>query len=363
MFSYTHYVPILKLKMGEVNALKELEVGRKKCLTPFFEITPIPWDYDNDQLSKTLEEHVLKVPANIEKCWGEESFFLDFKYVEEDVVAGSSKPMTTTYERIGAAGGNVVPVTGINRDEKFQRIIEDVVHTTKQGLCLRLEGTDFDEDTYGDAMIELIRSINVRPEDVDLMIDLNQIPKSGLTPFMVGLKSIIRFLPDINEWRSLTVAASAFPDSMSTFGSNTASKTPRSEWEMWNGLVNPSTKIKRMPSFGDYGIASPPPFEMDPRLMSLGAKIKYTLEEEWLIVKGVGIKTRGYKQFHDLAAYLARRKEFYGSDFSWGDRRIEECAKKRCGTGSQTTWVSVGMNHHFAVVCDQIAKMIALAEA
>jgi len=330
--------------MGEVNALKELEADRKEHLTPFFEITPIPWDYENEEVSKTLEQHVAKVVANLEKCWGKEPFFLDFKYVEEDIASVSPGPMLDTYSSIEAAGMNAVPVTGINRDDKFQEAIKESVHTHQQGLCIRLEGEDFDEDTYGDAMADLIESIDIGPEDVDIMIDLNQIPKTGLTPFTVGLKSIIRFLPMVNQWRSLTVAATAFPETMSTFGSNTASYTPRAEWEMWSGLVNSSSKMKRMPAFGDYGIATPAPFEMDPRMMSLGAKIKYTLEGDWLIVKGVGIKKRGYKQFHDLAAFLARHKDYYSKEFSWGDFRIDECAKKTCGTGSQTTWVSVGMN-------------------
>lgn len=357
MFSHNHYVPILKLKMGEVNALKELEDGRKEHLTPFFEITPIPWDYEQDCESKSLDEHVAKIVSNIEKCWSPEPFFLDFKYVEEAVATTSPQAMLDTHARLEDANFNCVPVTGISRDDKFQETFSKVVHTSNQGLCIRLEGSDFDEDTYGDAMMDLIEAINIGPEDVDIMIDLNQIPKSGLTPFTVGLKSIIRFLPAVNQWRSLTVAATAFPETMSSFGSNTASTTPRSEWEMWNSLIHSSTKMKRQPAFGDYAIASPAPFEMDPRMMSLGAKIKYTLEDDWLIVKGVGIKKRGYKQFHDLADYLAKRKEFYGEKYSWGDAQIQACATKACGTGNQTTWVSVGMNHHFAVVCDQIAKL------
>ncbi|MEF2144122.1 MAG: beta family protein [Desulfovibrionaceae bacterium] len=355
MFDYKHYVPVLKLKAGELRALMNLTEDQRKVMTPLFEIPPVPWDYETDEPAKSVEEHLEKVAGNIDKHWGKAPFFLDYKYIEDDIVEHDNEAIWRLSGAMNDLNLSYVPVIGLIRDGVIKHEFKDSQCYYDNGLCVRLEGDDFDSDDYGEQLVDLIESFEVEPDRVDIVIDLGLIPSSGLSPFVVGLKNIIRFLPMLNEWRTLTVSASSFPSSLASFTANAADTTPRSDWELWGRLVGGA--IRRKPSFGDYGIASPAPFEMDPRMMRLGAKIKYTLEEKWLIVKGVGISRKGYKQFHDLAAYLTKRKEFYGPEFSWGDNYINECATRACNSGNQTTWVTVGMNHHFAVAVSQLSDL------
>jgi hypothetical protein len=355
MFDHTHYVPMLKLKAGELRALNHLTANQAKGLTPFFEIPPVPWDYEMDEPAKTVEEHLAKVAGNIEKHWSEAPFFLDFKYIEDDLLEQGTKYISNLTKSMDELGLNYIPVLGLGRDEAIKKEFVDSQCYRKNGLCIRLEGDDFDSDEYGEELVDLAESMDIEFESIDIVIDLGLIPGSGLSPFVVGLKNIIRFLPQLNKWRTLTVSSSAFPASLANFTANAADTTPRSDWGLWGRLTSGS--LRRKPAYGDYGIASPAPFDMDPRMMRLGAKIKYTLDEKWLIVKGVGISRKGYKQFHDLAAFLVKRKEFYGPEFSWGDNYINECATRACNSGNQTTWVTVGMNHHFAVVVSQLSDL------
>ena len=354
MIGSNHYVPILKLKMGEVRALQNLDEPRKENLTPFFEINPIPWDYSEDKPAKTISEHLSKVVTNISSCWNK-IFFLDTKYILEEISSGFDDIIRLHASAV-KNGLSPIPVVGLGRNGDFWELAKAVNGLCGNGLCLRIEGEDFDSDDYSDKILDVLDMLGVDLENVDVLIDLGQIPRSGLAPFVSGLRSIIRFFPKVTAWRSLIISASSFPESMSDFSPDTASVTPRAEWDIWKRLVTGEHRLKRYPAFSDYAIATPAPFEMDPRMMRLGGKIKYTTDDGWLIVKGVGITRGGYKQFHRLAEYLTRREEYKGENYSWGDQYIYHCAKKDAGTGNQTTWVSVGMNHHFAVVSDQIAK-------
>ena len=183
------------------------------------------------------------------------------------------------------------------------------------------------------------------------------IPSKGIAPLSVGIKNIVRFFPKMRDWRSVTLAATSFPESLASFSSQAATTMERPEWQIWEQLATAESSVRDL-FYGDYGIASPEPFQMDPRMMKLGAKIKYTLDESWLIIKGTGIKRGGSAQFHSLAEWLVSSKHYYGADFSWGDGLIGKCAKREVGPGSQTTWVSVGMNHHFAVTAAKLSKLI-----
>ena len=343
MFSHNHYVPMLKLKMGEVRALEHLAPEDKDNLTPLFEITPVPWDYSEDVPAKTLDQHLSKVVINLKKCGLPRAFFLDFKYVEQEMPGAAVCPMLGIFSAAQAEGMTPIPVVGINRSEDYLKRVEAIA-LSAGCVCIRLEGDDFDSDDYGDKVLELADRYKCEPGQTDLIIDMGQIPTNGLSPFVVGLKNIIRFFPKLGEWRTLTVASSSFPDSLSSFQANTAEATPRAEYDLWLRLIGGSTTLKRKPAFGDYAVASPAPFDMDPRMMSLGAKIKYTLDEAWLIVKGRGISKGGSKQFHGLAEYIANRDEFKGAEFCYGDKYIADCAIKECGPGNQTTW-EIGRAH------------------
>ena len=72
-FRYDHYVPILKGKLGEFKALRELETRIKDKITPLIEAPPIPLNYDTGDPSKTVDEHLDKFIPNIKAYWGSEN--------------------------------------------------------------------------------------------------------------------------------------------------------------------------------------------------------------------------------------------------------------------------------------------------
>ena len=50
---------------------------------------------------------------------------------------------------------------------------------------------------------------------------------------------------------------------------------------------------------------------------------------------------------------------FQGSDFSYGDRFIEKCAKREVGASNLTRWKEVGINHHITTVVNDLATLSA----
>ena len=63
-----------------------------------------------------------------------------------------------------------------------------------------------------------------------------------------------------------------------------------------------------MPTFSDYGIRHPIYVESY-QFREPTASVKYTLEDNWWVVKG---KKREYKYFLGAAALLSTDKNFYG---------------------------------------------------
>jgi hypothetical protein len=89
----------------------------------------------------------------------------------------------------------------------------------------------------------------------------------------------------------------------------------------------------------------------------MSAIIRYSTDDNWLLVKGRNVRDHGYEQFNDLSRLLVANPAFKGPEFSWGDKYIAACAADKERPGNATTWRKVGTNHHITLVADQLSRM------
>lgn len=361
MFDYRHYVPILKGKAGEYGALRDLDPDVKEHLTPLLEVPSIPWDYENERPSKTVDEHVSSVVPNIEKHWGTERvMFLDLLWIpSSEFMADRTHPLSYVFNRARATGLRLVPVTGLSRDRNYQQAVREAVTQDHGGLCIRLESPDFEELLDIDTTLEsFLNSFGVGPGDTDLIIDFKEITANQTSPLTIAIISILKSLPYIESWRSITLAASAFPLNLSNLSASSVTPVPRAEWTIWEALARRKEKLPRMPTFSDYAISHPDMIEIDPRMMRMSAQLRYTTRTDWLIFKGKNVRDYGYEQFGDICREASARPEFSGESFSKGDAFIANCGDGYGGPGNATTWRRIGTNHHLTMVVRQIASLV-----
>ena len=76
-FSTNQYVPILKWRMGEYQALVRLEDTIKDNIVPLIIIPPIEYDFEEQQDKKTVEEHISPFANRFQAKWGERHALID----------------------------------------------------------------------------------------------------------------------------------------------------------------------------------------------------------------------------------------------------------------------------------------------
>ncbi len=354
--AFQRYVPIIKGKLGEFKALGELADQIKDAIEPFIEVPPIPWDFEDDEPARSIERHLLKFVPNLEKYWGKNRLaFLDLNFIPQDVRMNNGEhPLKSIFDAARAKELSLIPVVGLERDTDYVEIAKNILAQDGRGLCVRIETTDIDDEDMEDSLLDLITTMGVNSTEIDIVIDLKGIQKDQIGLLTRSVRDVVRSLPMLEEWRSIALVATAFPQTMSGFEPNSVSLTNRVEWQLWTNLFHNAAKITRMPDFGDYTIVHPELLDIDPRIMQLGAKIKYTFDNDWIIVKGTSIKRGGPEQTVELCKILIGLSQFCGAEFSWGDQYIQNCAEEATGYGNQTTWVTVGVNHHITYVVNQL---------
>ena len=91
-------------------------------MTPLIEIPPIPWDFETDQPSKTIDNHLARTGDTIATSWGSgQRFFVDlFTLADEGPLADGRHALTFVFDELRVRGLQAVPVTGLSRDSDYQ---------------------------------------------------------------------------------------------------------------------------------------------------------------------------------------------------------------------------------------------------
>lgn len=361
MFGYKHYVPMLKGKQGEFRALSHLPADIRSKLTPFFDIT-----HPDDKWKNRIDEYLEKKVNFIQNSVGcNQDLFVDFYSVGPLQTSSGLHFVEFFFNELRKHNIWAIPVTGLERYEDYDNSVKEVIEKDKRGVCIRLLQFDIEEciETYK-KINELLSLFEISPQGSHIILDFRIIRADLLQQYIDDTISFLHNFSMLSEWNSLTLAGSGFPESMAGIDKNSVTKIPRVELELWEKVITAGRRgrLYRLPAFGDYGICYPAPKVFKPSYTP-STKIRYTLSNCWLVVKGSGLKkkidgrmSRDYSQFHNLAEKMSKHHEYYGQNYSFGDSYIFKCARDSIGPGNLTKWVEVDTNHHLTLVAQQIAN-------
>jgi len=354
VFDHTHYVPILRWKMGEKGALRELRPKDRAKLTPLIE-----WSRPNEVAahgeSLATAETPQDLARDIIKHWGARPFFCDVHTLLDGHLGGQLDALRRVAMGLRDGGTRPIPVLWLDDGPAYVSTLECL--SSGAGACLRLREDDVSRSGLQSRIEGLLSSIGVTTQHVDLVVDL----AADVTGMDVGV--ICPALPRLGSWRTFTVVAGSFPPDLKAFQGPGRYYQPRAEWLVWK--AQSSRRLPRLPTFGDYATLHPVLTTYKPGL-NPSASIRYATDESWMIMRGEGLRNEdgpGHAQYPANAALLMRRPEYCGPSFSYGDKYISEVGAGRTGTGNPTTWVRAGVNHHLTFAVRQIASLFGAADA
>ena len=350
------YVPILRAKQGEFNALGQLDATVKSSITPLIEVQGIA-----DPGTKTLDDHYETIARELEKNWGvsDAVFVEDDESPDDGETTGGGHPLDELFKRLHSRNVQAVPVTGVSRTPAYQSAVQRISAATKR-LCLRLEPEDLNDPAALTTKVdELLRAFGLAPLQVDLLLDFGGVTSEQVGLVELVLSTTVPLLPHLKAWRSFTIAMTSFPERLSDHvRTGSTERLPRGAWHLWQRLV--ARPLPRTPDYSDYAVDNPETnLDLPPQLVGarMTATIRYSTENDWLVVRGTNLRKDGYEQYHDLSAQLVAEPEFKGAAFSAGDKYIADCAIRTTGTGNPRTWRQVAVNHHLTLVVEQLTNL------
>ena len=347
-FGPRHYVPVLKAKRGEKAALGQISLAFRHQITPVLEIV--------ERTDKELDAHLTTAFKGLaESLQGYPNCFLDARAIKED----GPNAAAAVFGRAAQEGINFTPVTGISRTADLEAAL---MYYQDRGLVLRLTRDEVEQGNLPGKIDHFLNGYHLKGSEIDLIIDL------GAVDHMVGAgvsalsDYFLHSIPHPDSWRTLTMTACAFPMSMSVVQRHSYTEVKRADWIAWRNLYDRRDKLDRLPRFGDYAIQHVVGVEQfNPVIMAVSATIRYTLEEDWLLVKGESTKSIPPSlQFPVLAARLVYgdlAQHFLGPDHCGGCSSIKAAADRAPRLGSAEAWRRLGTIHHISRVMDQLNSL------
>jgi hypothetical protein len=173
IFDHKRYVPCLRWKQGEYQALLFLHDYTKNDITPLIEIAEIGYDFETEQEAKTVDEHLEHFGQRLIDKWGYRWAFIDLKNINAaERMKDGRHPVQFIFDDLRQRNAFVIPVTGIGRDNVYQKAVAAVIAGDKSGVCLRLSLPDIASEAFATRLEELLRKLKVDRSDCLLIIEL-----------------------------------------------------------------------------------------------------------------------------------------------------------------------------------------------
>ena len=340
-FGADHYIPILKVKRGEKAALTLVAEPLRKRITPLLEIV----QRTDKSLNKHLETSFKGLSNAVQpypRC------FLDARELEPDGAAGAR----SVFRRAREEGIVFTPVTGVSRSVD----VKPAKEFSTNGLALRLTIADYESGRLLPMTEAFLSREDLSPRNIDLLVDLTSttdLIADGIARLSTG---ILAHVPFLQKWRTLTLSACSFPKSMGVVEKNSYELAQREEWIAWRDYFHKQRKkLARLPTYSDCAIQHPTGVEgFDPRIMQVSASVRYTLAEQWLLIKGQStrFKSAGI-QFPLLAERLVAddlKVYFMGATHCMGCKSMKAASDGAPKLGSAEVWRRLGTIHHVSMV-------------
>ena len=372
------YVPVLKWRRAERRTLQALPSDYKEQILPFIEVV-LTVVADDQQTKDSPNKYLLRERRSIDAFLARERLAKRGNIADSILVAWDRRPIivdfTLLYGYVGLSGLKYVaqnfkrvglqPIINFNLSDAEGLIDYLADNLITNNVCLRITTADLKATKQLNSNLQtVLQKLNMSPKAGYLFIDL----KAEVEDF-VYQQAVMRSqeICNLRQWAGIIIAGGSMPKDLSAYLVGDDNLAPRREWQHWYNKVY-KVDLERQLIFADYATRHPEQL-FHWQFYEPTCSLRYTLEDQWWIVKG---QKRKQQQYLAAAVAVAQNTErFCGRDYSRGDAFIFDKAEyykafledrlsqksEKLQTGNAESWLKASLDHHIAVVVKQLASL------
>lgn len=350
------FVPVLKAKKGEIDALGMLPDLSKSSIRPLLDIPR------SDSLGASrLAEYLCSKLTSIAAAWGTtHEIMIDLSgYSPTERVRAGIHPIEHVFQVAKQLKLNAMPVTGSPRlhgpEPDYLNAVSAILNRDQRGVGLRLILEEFKHP----ARLEIIAAetldvLGCQASDCHLLLDLEAVDRhaelgneKSLTDILIKAVEAARN----TGFKSITVCGSSIPEVVGKQYNKAPCVVDRVEFAVWRKMQESGNAQGII--FGDYGVIYPLTKDSGPsgkppariRLSTLGFHHLFRAPRE------------AYRQ---LSRVVVGESAFIEQAESWGKKCISGRGVGFTGMGGPAEWVARDTNCHIESTLMFIRRILGI---
>lgn len=322
-----------------------------------------PWDFNNGRphLEGPLEYRELG--CRLFDAWGRERCAFDMPHTSGYDAGLQSIVLDSIFHQARLCGCLAVPVVSTDRSPAYLRAVKRICLKDGQGLCVRLRWGDIDQHTASQ-IASMLSTLPVHVAQCDLMIDFEANVSSSPNSHALAIREALQWLPLLNSWRSLSVAATSMPVALPLDLFCPQGEIIRDEWAGFLCAAKEMSRRGIALSFADYGVHHPRSDMVDPRLIGRHLTLIYASESRWTIYSSPYEEVLAIREVARRCLLRLSRASYatrggYDSHSAtetpcWADTQIARLCDSEIDDQALRLWSQIATNRHVSLVSRQL---------
>ncbi len=350
------YVPAIRWRQGEYQALFRLAPAAKDRIVPYVTIPEIEFDFEEWRPKKTAQEHVHPFAARFKAKWGQRPAWIAVHpSIADQLMDDGRDILTYVFDALRVFRALAVPALPLDANAALVTRVQAITRNDGQGVAISVRLEDLMKPSPRARLEALAAALAVGLDEVDLIIDLGAPNFEPYDAFAGALIAAMGRLGDLNGFRNFVLVGTAIPETFRDVAKG-ADQLTRHDWLFYCRLIGSIPPGMRRPNYGDYTIVHPEFTPIDMRKIKSAGKLIYTTTATWEIRKGGAFRDNP-EQMHAHCASIVASGKFSGPAYSSGDDYIAKCAVRTEKPSNQPWWKYVTINHHITHVLDDLARL------
>lgn len=350
------YSPALRMKMGELNGVRDLKQDVAAYVVPRFIVPPLG-ERDDDQTEFFPPGKTPDVGGILSRYWFGRRAFVDLTYLIEE--AGRENIATwlpQLFERARSLKARGIPMAMLHDLKGHEALAfkAAIPHDEALKFAIGVASGDMVSANFGADLNVALSKLGINAKDCAIIADFSDSDFSQPDHVAPIIGGALELLQELGSWQHIIFQATHYPEkNPAEPGKGTL--CPRNEWAAWRQAVKFDPTTAEYMTFGDFGADS-----SKITFGGAGARAirhyRYTTENAWLVERGV--KSGSDKNImKDVCSRIVASGHFAGATFSTADAYIYRTANDLDGPGNSTMWRQINTTHHITRVVNDVAKV------
>ena len=251
------YVPALRWRQGEYQALLRLTGAAKDRIVPYVTIPEVEYDFELQKPKKSVHEHVHPFAARFSAKWGRRPAWVNVHpgIADQRMDDGRDIP-TYVFSALRTFEANAIAAVPLDTAGSIVASVRTIAATDGLGVAISTRLEDLMKSNARSRIEGLAVALDLELAEIDLIIDLGAPNFEPYDAFAGALIAALRRIGDLHAFRNLVVIGTAIPETFKDVARG-ADQLPRHDWHFYQVLLGKFPSGMRQPNFGDYTIVHP----------------------------------------------------------------------------------------------------------